>query len=469
MTNILEVISGVLWSNGMLLLFVAVGVCLAVAMRGYPFRRGMILRWLKEDKGAKKEFKSLNSGKKSHNEFSQFQAVSTALAAAMGTGNITGVAAALAIGGPGALFWMWIAAFIGMFTAFAENVSGISYQGSGKNGVLALGPIATWANGLGRLNIGVLYAVICLMVSFGMGGMAQSNAIIDVVRIQNFVRSDLIILGVVAIISISILRGVSKIAQISKLIIPVLSCIYIFVALMVLIKNLDFFPSAITSIFKSAFGLPAAVGGLAGHGIKTAMTVGFRRGVFSNEAGLGTSALVHGSVLPCGKVISQEERGREAVRQGAWAAMEVFFDTIICCTITGVSVMVGLEALGVRAEDCVGNEAVILAFSTAFGNWTAPIISVIILFFAFATILGWSVYGSKAFDFLTGGGHQRIYQILFIGAVVAGALVDFNTVWTLCDIFNGLMAIPNLLSLLLLSKEIGRIVVHHGVQYKKRR
>lgn len=469
MTNILKVTSELLWSNGMILFFVAVGICLAVAMRGYPFRRGMILRWMKDSDNGKNTLKPLNSGKKMGSEFSQLQAVSTALAAAMGTGNITGVAAALAIGGPGALFWMWIAAFIGMFTAFAENVSGISYQGTGKKGLLALGPMAAWLNGLGRLNIAFIYAALCLMVSFGMGGMAQSNAISDVVRIQNFVRSDVIIWAIIAVIAISILRGVGKIAQLSKLIIPILSCTYIFVALVVLIKNIEFFPEVFAGIFKSALGPSAAVGGLAGHGIKRAMTVGFRRGVFSNEAGLGTSALVHGSVLPANAPISQEERGREAVRQGAWAAMEVFFDTIICCTITGLSVMVGLKTVGIDAADCVGNEAVILAFSTAFGSWTTPIISVIILFFAFATILGWSVYGSKAFDFLFGCGHQRLYQVLFIGAVVAGAFVDFNTVWTLCDIFNGLMAIPNLLSLLLLSKEIGRIVVHHGVQHKIQR
>ena len=418
-----------------------------------------IVSTFKKDGGATK-----SSDKKS---ISQFQALCAALAATVGTGNIAGVAAAIVTGGPGAVFWMWVAAFFGMMTNFSENLLGIYYRRKNKDGEWSGGPMYYLCDGLGKRYgkkwlepvskvLAVLFSIFAILASFGIGNMAQINKIVlnmDAAFFQNATLGvipgteiDIIhlILGLVLLViaALIIIGGLRRIAKFAEIVVPFMAIAYIIGSLIVFCANISSVGAMIAAIFKFAFKPAAFLGGGIGVLIKYTMTQGFKRGVFSNEAGLGSSVLVHSS-----------SDVKEPVRQGMWGIFEVFFDTFVVCTMTAIVVLstgyVDL-ATGAPVAGVSGDTLVSEAFGKIFGAPGTWFIAVAMLFFAFTTVLGWSQYGTKAVEYLFGRTGVKIYKVIFVVMIVSGAVMDGGLAWDLSDTFNGLMMIPNLIGVLAL-------------------
>lgn len=425
-----------LWGNGMLILILGSGLYFSVMTGFFQIRkfpviiRETILSVFKENKADKK-------GK----NLSQFQAMATALAASMGTGNIAGVATALVIGGPGAIFWMWVSAILGMMLVFSENVLGIYYRYKNKNSEWIGGPMVYIERGLGMKRLGAAYAFFCILASLGMGNLAQSNsistALFSAFKIPYALSG--VIISVLA--GIVIIGGLKKVGEVAEKVIPIVSILYILGSIIAIVLNFKEIPHAFKSIFSGAFGIMPAAGGVSGVLIKNAASAGVRRGIFSNEAGLGSSAIVHAS----------SEAGG-AVRQGMWGIFEVFVDTIICCTLTALVLLSSgvLDAGG----GLDGAPLVIAAFSKSFGGFAGIFVSASLSLFAFATLIGWSFYGAKAAEYLFGQRRVIFYKIIFSAGIFIGAVLEIEVAWRISDIFNGLMALPNLVALLLLSKVV---------------
>ncbi len=388
-------------------------------------------------------FPALKEGRAEKNgkNLSQFQAMATALAASMGTGNIAGVATALVIGGPGAIFWMWVSAILGMMLVFCENVLGIYYRYKNKRSEWIGGPMVYIEKGLNMKWLGGLYAFFCLLASFGMGNLVQSNSI-STALFSAFKIPEALSGGITALLAgIVIIGGLKKVGKAAEKVIPAVSVLYILGAIIAIVLNFKELPNAFKSIFSEAFGIMPAAGGISGALVKKAASVGVRRGIFSNEAGLGSSAIAHASAEAGG-----------AVKQGLWGIFEVFVDTIICCTLTAL-VLLSSKVLEHRGE-LDGAPLVIAAFSKSFGGFAGVFISASLSLFAFATLIGWSFYGAKAAEYLFGPQKVIFYKIIFSMGIFIGAVLEIETVWKLSDIFNGLMALPNLVALLLLSKVV---------------
>lgn len=433
----LEQLGNFVWGGGMLTLILGTGVFLLFRTGFLPWRLGLVLKrtlvtLFKKDVRKSGEKQSI----------SQFQAMSTALAATMGTGNIAGVATALTLGGPGSIFWMWISGLIGMGTVYGENVLGIRYRRRNAKGEWVGGPMVTLEKGLHCRWLGLVYAALCVLASLGIGNMAQVNSISTSLDAVWSISPQTVGVVTAAVTGIIILGGIKRVGSVAEKLIPVLSIGYILGALYIIIKNRAALPAAFLSIFQSALGLNAAAGGITGAMVKSAVSAGLRRGVFSNEAGLGSSVMVHAA-----------SDVKEPVQQGLWAVFEVFLDTILCCTLTALAVL----STGVLEKTSAdGAPLVIEAFASGFGDWAGIFISVCVILFAFATLLGWSVYGGKACEYLLGEKSVKYYQLLFIVFVYIGSQLKLESVWQICDILNGLMAIPNLIGVILLSGVIAQ-------------
>ena len=343
---------------------------------------------------------------------SQFQSLCTALAATIGTGNIVGVSTALISGGPGAIFWMWIVAFFGMMTNYSENVLGIYYRRKNDKNEWSGGAMYYLRDGLGAKQgmkqvgavLAVLFSVFCLLASFGIGNMSQINSIAGNMKTAFGVPSIATGIVLMVIAALVILGGIKRIASVAEKLVPVMALLYVVGALVVCISNIGQFGAVFTAIFKGAFAMKAVGGGIVGSGVKLAITWGMKRGVFSNEAGLGSSVMVHSS-----------SNVKEPVRQGMWGIFEVFADTIIVCTLTAFTVLsTGLVDLdtGAVLSSSEGSALVGEAFATVFGSAGPAFIAVAILLFAFSTVLGWSHYGTKAFEYLFGSGATIIYRVI---------------------------------------------------------
>ncbi|MDR0943019.1 MAG: amino acid carrier protein [Ruminococcus sp.] len=430
----LEKINLILWGYGTIALIMAAGLYFSVKI---GFAQLHLPKILKNTLFAKKESEQ--------GEISRFQALSTALAASMGTGNIVGVAAAIAVGGPGAVFWMWVSAFFGMGTAYAENFLGVTYKNKSKSKIS--GSMAYLEKGLGSRKFACVFAAAAVLASFGVGNMVQSNAIA-----ASFSTNDKLIQIVIGVITataagIFILGGTKRIAAVLEKIIPVISLFYIIGAVVVIILNIKNIPNAFASIISGAFGMTSVAGGISGAMIKRAVTVGLARGIFSNEAGMGSSVFAH-TETDC-------KDGRPGgytagAIMGMWAMLEVFIDTIICCTLT---------AFVILSADITGSSgvttAVITAFESGLGQFAGIFIRISTVIFAFATILGWCFYGEKSIGYLTKNRiAKRSYSYLYIAAIALGAVLSVNFVWQLSDIFNALMLILNLFGLMYLHKEV---------------
>lgn len=457
-------INGFVWGLPMLILLVGTGIlmtCLTKFFQITHFRH-----WVKNTVGG--IFKDSHVTAHTHKEdtqISQFQSLCTALAATIGTGNIAGVAAAIASGGPGAIFWMWIVAFFGMMTNFSENVLGIYYRRRNERNEWCGGAMYYLHDGLGSKpgckNIGaflaILFSVFCVGASFGIGNMGQVNSI--AVNIKSAFGIPSIITGIFLMIlgGLVIVGGLKRIAAVTEKLVPFMAIIYMICAIIVCIVHVNQFSAVFTSIIKGAFGMRAVGGGIVGSGVAMAVQWGMKRGVFSNEAGLGSSVMVHSS-----------SNVREPVVQGMWGIFEVFADTIIVCTVTAFAVLssglVNLET-GVVISDQVSTALVAEAFSTVFGKFGSAFIAIAILLFAFSTTLGWSQYGSKGFEYLFGRKNIKFYQIVFVLFIVIGATMDLSLAWDISDTLNGMMAIPNLIGVLTLSGTVMKITNNYVQRY----
>ncbi|VAW78805.1 probable sodium/alanine symporter [hydrothermal vent metagenome] len=371
-------------------------------------------------------------------QITHFQALSTALSATVGTGNIAGVATAISLGGPGALFWMWVTAFFGMATKFVECTLSLRFREVREDGTIAGGPMYTLLHGLKMKRTAMLFASFALIASFGIGNMVQANSVVDglgylfpEVREYSWLAG----LTLALLVGAVILGGVKRIAHVASTIVPFMALLYVGAAIFVLANHLPQIPDAFATIFNHALN-PWAVGGAA---VGEAIRWGVARGLFSNEAGLGSSPIAHAAA-----------RTNEPVREGLVAMMEPFIDTLVICTMTGLVIVVtGVWTL--QREDLVGAALTAHAFQSSIGVAGAGVVGIGLSLFAFSTIIAWSYYGDRSASFLFGERAVLPYRVLYTLLVMVGAAVPLQLVWNIADITNILMAIPNLLSLALLA------------------
>jgi len=453
-------VNDVVWGVPALFLLVGTGILMTVMLKFFQFTKfGHVL---KETIGSlfKKKARSKKSDEKS---ISQFQALCTALSATVGTGNITGIALAITSGGPGAIFWMWIAAIVGMMTKFAESVLGIFFRTRNSDGEWQGGPMYYikhgFANIRGMSGIGkvlsVLFAVFALAASFGIGNMGQIASISESIKnVGSFSGNDrydsLIIGGVILVVAaLVIIGGLKRIARANELLVPFMAFFYIVGAVIIIVMNHEMILPSFRSIFANAFNTKAVAGGVGGYVIIKAIKMGFKRGIFSNEAGLGSSVMV-----------SSSSDAKEPVNQGLWGIFEVFFDTIIICTLTALVILTsGVVNLSTGAS-LTGSKELGLAteaFTKNLGTFGGVFTAFAVTLFAFSTVLGWSVYGSKAWEYLFGKKTGIIYKIIFLAVILVGTALNTDLIVDLSDTFNGLMAIPNLIGLLVLSPIVYKI------------
>ena len=471
-------INGVVWGIFGLALLIGTGIIVTLCTK--VFQISHLGHWWKNTIGSLFK-KDVIGHTKEKGTISPFQALCTALAATVGTGNIAGVAAALCLGGAGAVFWMWVAAFFGMMTNFAENALGIYYRRKNENGEWSGGAMYYLRDGLGTKKgckwigrvLAVLFCIFTMLASFGIGSMGQVNKIVANVAAAFDVRalSSIEVLGGVSLYNIIIgvvimaltalitLGGLKRIANVAEKIVPFMVVLFVVGSLVIIGINYDAIIPAFKAIFVNAFKPQAFVGGGIG-GVIVAMTNGFKRGVFSNEAGLGSSVMVHSN-----------SSVKEPVKQGMWGIFEVFADTMVVCTMTALVVLTsgglkggvfnvetGEVAAGLSDATLVGG-----AFNEVFswGNLGQRFVAIAMFLFAFTTVLGWSHYGSKAWEYLFGAKTTFIFRIIHVITVIFGAVLTSSLAWDISDTFNGLMMVPNLIGVLVLTPLVMKIVKNY--------
>ena len=474
-TNVNNAINSVVWGPFLgLPLLIATGLLLTVVTK--VFQVSHLGHWWKNTIGSlfKKEVISHSKEKAS---ISPFQALCTALAATVGTGNIAGVAAAICIGGAGAVFWMWVAAFLGMMTNFSENVLGLYYRRKNENGEWSGGAMYYLSEGLGGKKncktlgkvLAVLFAIFTMLASFGIGSMGQVNKIVANVAsafdisalssVQVFEGVSLynVVIGVVimALTALIVLGGLKRIANVAEKIVPFMVVLFIIGSVIIIGINYQNILPAFAAIFKNAFAPEAFVGGTLGAAISAAVTQGFKRGVFSNEAGLGSSVMVHSN-----------SNVKEPVKQGMWGIFEVFADTMVVCTMTALVVLTsgvfnyetGELATGLTDATLVGG-----AFNSvfSFADIGQKFVAVAMFLFAFTTVLGWSHYGSKAWEYLFGAKSVVVFKVIHICTIIFGAVLTSSLAWDISDTFNGLMMIPNLIGVVVLFPLVVKITKNY--------
>lgn len=431
MTTILAInkmIGDVVWGPPMLLLLLGTGILLSIMTAFIVIRKfGYIM--------VSTLFKMFKKSGHGEGEVSAFQAVSTALAATVGTGNIAGVALAIAVGGPGAVFWMWISAIFGMTTKFSEVILAITYRKKNQDGSFSGGPMYYISRGLGYKWLAGLFATFAMIASFGIGCMTQSNSIADALKASFNVSPYVVGLVLAGLAAIVILGGIKRIGQVTEKLVPLMALFYIIGALTIIVINYKEIPNAFGMIFKSAFTGHAAAGGFAGATMMMALRNGLSRGVFTNEAGLGSAPIAHAAATT-----------DHPVRQGMWGVFEVFMDTLVICTMTALVVLVS----GTWDSGLQGAALTSAAFDEGFTGGKY-IVSIGLTLFAFSTILGWSYYGEKCTEYILGRKFVTPYRVVFICLVFVGAIGGLQSIWAISDTLNGLMAIPNLIGLVLLS------------------
>lgn len=467
-TRINSAINNVVWGWPALILLGFVGVLMTCLTKF--FQLSHIGHWMKNTIGAIFKDKHV-TGHTKDRTISQFQSLCTALAATVGTGNIVGVAGAIAVGGPGAVFWMWLIAFFGMMTNYSENVLGILFRRKDAQGEWHGGAMYYLRDGLGSKKgcktigavLAALFSFFCLLASFGIGNMSQVNSIVSNVHTAFGIPT--IATGIFLLVAVGavILGGLKRVANITEKLVPFMVILYLLGTLVIICMHITAIPAVFVSIFKGAFSLKSAAGGVVGAGIATAMKMGFKRGVFSNEAGLGSSVMVHSS-----------SNVKEPVRQGMWGIFEVFADTIVVCTLTALSILTsGLVDLDTgmltAAGEAIGSNSLMSeSFRMVFGPAGSAFVAIAILLFAYSTVLGWSHYGTTACRFLLGDKAVIPYRILFCIIVLAGSVMKAQLAWDISDTFNGLMMLPNLIGVLALSPMVARCtknyvdrILHH--------
>ena len=370
-----------------------------------------------------------------------FQAVSTALASTVGTGNIVGVATAIFSGGPGAVFWMWVSGFFGMMSKYAEIVLAVKYRETDENGTYHGGPMYYIEKGLKIKWLAVIFAIFGTLATFGIGNMTQANAIAASVEKTFGIPTLASGIVIAAICALVIIGGIKRIASVTERLVPFMAVFYVIGGIIILGMNITRLPGAISAIFAGAFSLKSAAGGIMGYTIMRAMRYGIARGVFSNEAGLGSAPIAHAA-----------SQTKEPVEQGLWGVFEVFVDTIIICTLTGLIIVTA----GLYDGEISGPALTLASFAQTLGSFGGAFVSIAILCFAGSTILGWSYYGQQCLYYLAGRNKalDMTYKVIFCLLTIVGAIGGLSFVWDIADTLNGLMAVPNLIALVLLSNVV---------------
>jgi AGCS family alanine or glycine:cation symporter len=440
--DILTRISNFVWGPPMLVLLVGTGVYLTFLLRGLQFRKLFYALWLGLIKRKEDEAEP--------GDISHFQALMTALAATVGTGNIAGVATAIAVGGPGALFWMWITGFFGMATKYAEAVLAVKYRQVDAFGTMSGGPMYYIWKGLNQKWLGILFAIFASIAAFGIGNMVQSNSVADAVRNTFGIPVWVTGLTLAVFTALVILGGIKSIGRVTGVLVPIMVVFYMLAALFVVIIHITAVPAVIKYVFVEAFTPTAATGGFAGAAVMLTIRMGVARGVFSNESGLGSAPIAAAAA-----------RTKYPVTQALVSMTQTFIDTIVICSLTGFAILVS----GLWNSGLTGAPLTSQAFATALpGQWGGVVVSIGIILFAYSTLLGWSYYGEKSLEFLLGPKSVKPYRVVFVIAVFFGAIAKLDVVWTFADVMNGLMAVPNLIALL----GLGGVVVAETKSYFER-
>ena len=446
-----QAVNGFIWGVPAMICIIGVGLLLSVRTRFIQVRKfGAALK--------NKIGKIFDKTQAKDGSMSPFQAVCTALAGTVGTGNIAGVAGAIALGGPGAIFWMWCSAFLGMCTKFSEVTLAIHFREKNANGEYVGGPMYYIKNGLSKKwhFLAVLYALFGVLTVFGTGNATQVNTIVSSIHsalhnlhiIDGTVdeRANLIFgIFIAAFVARVLLGGIQRIGQVSEKLVPFMAALYVILTIGVVILHISRVPAVFAMIFKSAFTPQAATGGIIGS-MFLSMKKGVSRGIFSNEAGLGTGSIAHA----CADT-------NNAVHQGMFGIFEVFMDTIVICTLTGLVILLG--APNIVYGQAAGAELTISGFTATYGGWVSIFTAVAMCCFAFSTIIGWGLYGSRCIEFLGGEKLVRPFLVAYSFVSIIGATINLGLLWDIADTFNGLMAIPNLIALLVLSGQVKKLAI----------
>ena len=429
LTEWIKVLNGIVWGPAMLVLILGTGLYLMLGLKLMPIFKlayGSKMLWQGRESDS-------NQG-----DISAFNALMTSLSATIGTGNIAGVATAIFLGGPGALFWMWMTALVGMATKYAEAVLAVHYRETDANGNKNGGPMYYIKNGLGHRFawLGTTFAIFGAMAGFGIGNTIQANSVADALNSKFDIPFEWTGIAIGILVGLVLLGGIKRIAHVAGSLVPIMAVSYVLAATTILMMHVDQIPQAFDLIFTYAFTPIAATGGFAGAAVWAAIRFGVARGIFSNEAGLGSAPIAHASAMT-----------NNPVRQGTIAMMGTFIDTIIICSMTGLVIIVS----GVWTSGETGASLSSLAFESAMPGIGSYVVTIGLTVFAFTTILGWSIYSEKCVTYLMGAKAVIPFRVLWILAVPLGAVSDLEFIWLVADTLNALMAIPNLIALLLLS------------------
>ena len=426
--ELLQGISKAVWGPPLLIMLLGTGLFLSIRLKGLQFQKLSQSFYL----AIVKRKESGAAGDISH-----FQALMTALAATVGTGNIAGVATAIAAGGPGALFWMWITGLLGMATKFSEALLAVKFRVINDRGEMAGGPMYYLELGLKKKLLATLFAVLTVLASFGIGNMVQSNSVAQVLQSSfeiPFLWTGLFMTWATAAVT---LGGIHSIAKVVSAIVPTMIILYMLVGLVILIVHWREIPVVFIQIFEGAFAPMAAIGGFAGTHLMKTIRLGVSRGIFSNESGMGSAAIAAAAA-----------KTRNPVTQALVSMTQTFIDTLVVCSVTGFVVLVS----GLWTEGATGAALTSISFNFGLGWWGGFIVSLSLIFFAYSTILGWHYYGEKALFYLVGNSrYALLYRLAWAGGTFLGAILSLDIVWTISDIMNGLMAFPNLIALTFLS------------------
>ena len=429
--NFIEVLiatlSGWVWGPPMLLLLVGTGLYLTVILRGLQFRalpHALRLIWHKELSG--------------EGDISHFAALMTALAATVGIGNIVGVATAISLGGPGAVFWMWMTGFVGMATKYAEAVLAVKYREKGEHGMRG-GPMYYLANGAGLPKLAWFFALFTALATFGIGNMTQANAVASIFQSTFGIEPWLTGTVLTLLTGLVILGGIKSIGRFTSLLVPFMILGYIGASLVVLALNFAEIPHALGLIFYHAFNPAAASGGFAGSMVAASIRYGIARGVFSNESGLGSAPIAAAAA-----------RTQDPVKQALVSMTQTFIDTLVVCTMTALVILTSHAWL----DGVAPGQLTSASFGETLGHTGVVIVAVATALFAYSTLIGWNYYGEKAIEYLAGRRAIAPYRVVFVVMVIVGAMMKLEFVWNFSDLMNGMMAIPNIIGLLLLANVV---------------
>ena len=451
--NVNNVVSNFIWGVPAMVCIIGVGLYLSLRTGFIQIRKfGYALKCTIGRMFKKKEA--------SDGALTPFQAVCTALAATVGTGNIAGVAGAIAIGGPGAVFWMWISALLGMCTKFSEVVLAVHFRERNERGDLVGGPMYYIKNGLGKkwMWLAYLYAAFGVCAVFGTGNATQVNTIItaidaallnyNVLAVNHISTCNLVIgIAIAIVVGLILIGGIKRIGKVTEKLVPIMALLYVVLAVGLICIKFNQVPAVLQSIFQGAFNPRAVTGGIVGT-FFLSLKKGVSRGIFSNEAGLGTGSIAHA----CADT-------RKPIKQGMFGIFEVFMDTIVICTMTALVILLGNESIAFGVD--AGAELTINGFTTVYGSWVSIFTAVALCCFAFSTIIGWGLYGARCAEFIFGSKIIIPFNVAYSLVAIVGATVDLGLIWGVSDTFNGFMTVPNLIGVFLLSPVIFKLIKEH--------